>query len=188
MTLAESRGESRRICFEEFQQRAFDKHGYGRYRYDSTSYVITHSKVNIECLSCSRTFKQEAKAHMAGQGCPSCTKTGYSPERTNILYILRVLQQGTRFIGFGITGNLKNRLRTHRRNLIAEQAELLEISSFCFEQEGTAFNIERELIRESTGLSKIICPGFLRESMPFSEKTYGSLIERVLQQGGRRLN
>ena len=49
-----------------------------------------------------------------GQGCPSCARTGYDPNKKGFLYLLRHDQLG--LLQIGKTNNPKERLRRHTRN------------------------------------------------------------------------
>ena len=72
-----------------------------------------HRKVWWLCEA-GHTFEQSGKKRRAGQGCPTCSASGYSPGEPGYLYLLQKellqLQQ------FGMTNNPNRRLTTHKKN------------------------------------------------------------------------
>ena len=72
-----------------------------------------HRKVWWRCDS-GHAFLQSGKKRREGQGCPSCSASGYSPGEPGYLYLLQKellqLQQ------FGMTNNPNRRLTTHKKN------------------------------------------------------------------------
>jgi hypothetical protein len=72
-----------------------------------------HRKVWWLCEA-GHAFEQSGKKRRAGQGCPSCAPSGYSPNEPGYLYLLQKplleLQQ------FGISNKPKERLSIHKKN------------------------------------------------------------------------
>ncbi len=60
-------------------------------------------------------FRMSPNKRSGGQGCPSCTKYGFSPEEDGWLYLV-VLSEDARVKQIGITNHLDQRLDQHRRN------------------------------------------------------------------------
>ena len=60
------------IPFEEFVDRAYEIHG-PKYLYYKSTYKDCKHKVTIVCQEHGK-FKQQAQAHLLGQGCPYCAK------------------------------------------------------------------------------------------------------------------
>ena len=73
---AERRKEVGKIPFSQFLRRAVAVHG-DKYMYDSSTYSMVKSKINIVC-KLHGVFDQKAYDHIDGVGCPSCAATGPS--------------------------------------------------------------------------------------------------------------
>ena len=58
---------------EIFIAEAQKVHG-NRYDYSEVEYVNTHVPVKIRCQQCGAFFLQEPSSHLAGRGCPKCSK------------------------------------------------------------------------------------------------------------------
>ena len=58
---------------QEFIKEAQLVHG-DRYEYSEVEYVNTHVPVKIRCQQCGAFFFQEPSSHLAGRGCPKCSK------------------------------------------------------------------------------------------------------------------
>lgn len=67
----------------------FKKVHENKYDCSKVLYVDMRTKVKIICPE-HNEFEQTPVAHLAGQGCPSCAKTGFDKSRSGILYYLRV--------------------------------------------------------------------------------------------------
>ena len=59
-------------------------------------------------------YEQSGKKRRAGQGCPTCATTGFSPGKPGYLYLLAKQEFGLQ--QFGITNTAKNRTDKHKRN------------------------------------------------------------------------
>lgn len=57
----------------EFIEQAQQVHG-DRFDYSEVEYVNTHTPVKIKCGQCGLVFLQEPSSHLAGHGCPKCSK------------------------------------------------------------------------------------------------------------------
>lgn len=68
------------LCYQESLPKGTDKfiedakrtHG-NKFDYSKVEYINTHSKVELTCNTCGYSFKQNAKSHILGSGCPSCS-------------------------------------------------------------------------------------------------------------------
>jgi len=58
---------------QEFIEEAQQVHG-DRFDYSEVEYVNTHTPVKIMCGQCGLVFFQEPSSHLAGHGCPKCSK------------------------------------------------------------------------------------------------------------------
>lgn len=59
------------------------------YGYNETQYTTANAYVVITCPT-HGNFTQRASAHLQGQGCPSCKKSGFNPNKPAILYYLSI--------------------------------------------------------------------------------------------------
>lgn len=64
---------NQRKTTEQFVTEAKKVHG-DRYDYSEVEYVSTHVSVKIRCQQCGAFFLQEPSSHLAGHGCPKCSK------------------------------------------------------------------------------------------------------------------
>ena len=62
-----------RKTIQEFIEEAQQVHG-DRFDYSEVEYVNTHTPVKIRCNQCGLVFLQEPSSHLAGSGCPKCSK------------------------------------------------------------------------------------------------------------------
>jgi hypothetical protein len=62
---------AKKLTQEEFLAKAVATHGAGRYDYSQVAYLGTKDKIKIVCPEHGE-FKQEAKSHVMGHGCPAC--------------------------------------------------------------------------------------------------------------------
>jgi len=62
-----------RKTITQFVEEAQKVHG-NKYDYSEVEYVNTHTPVKIKCGQCGLVFLQEPSSHLAGHGCPKCSK------------------------------------------------------------------------------------------------------------------
>lgn len=65
------RAEKTRVSEDEFRKRAAEAHG-GNYCYDGIEGLSATTKIEIRCKECNKKFRQQARLHMDGYGCPHC--------------------------------------------------------------------------------------------------------------------
>ena len=58
---------------QEFIEQAQQVHG-DKFDYSEVEYINTHTPVMIRCNQCGLVFQQEPSSHLAGRGCPKCSK------------------------------------------------------------------------------------------------------------------
>ena len=58
---------------QEFITQAQQVHG-DQFDYSKVEYINTHTPVQIMCRQCGISFFQEPSSHLAGRGCPKCSK------------------------------------------------------------------------------------------------------------------
>jgi predicted GIY-YIG superfamily endonuclease len=72
----------------------------------------TSKKLTWRCRDCGTTWTTTGSARVGGSGCPSCSASGYDVSKPAHLYLMsRPGEQQ-----FGITGDMKTRIATHRRS------------------------------------------------------------------------
>ena len=73
---------------QEFIEQAQRGHG-DQFDYSEVEYVNTHTPVKIRCKQCGLVFLQEPSSHLAGRGCPKCSKRQTHKRVNQELYIAR---------------------------------------------------------------------------------------------------
>lgn len=58
---------------EQFIADAKKMHG-NKFDYSEINYKTTHNKIKLTCNTCGYSFNQNAKSHITGIGCPSCSQ------------------------------------------------------------------------------------------------------------------
>jgi Zn finger protein HypA/HybF involved in hydrogenase expression len=142
---------------EEFIKQAILKHGY-TYDYSTVNYRSALEKVIIVCKK-HGDFEQIGNAHLKGAGCPSCAKTGFDVCKPANLYILIT---DSSFIGFGITGSLRERLTTHSRNLRKQNIEIVD--THIFSGSGEDILEAEQYIKRNFANHRTIIEGFKTEA------------------------
>ena len=111
-----------------------------KYTYEKVEYTTSKDKVTITC-SIHGYFEQEAKGHLQGHGCPSCSKRGFKVTKPGILYYLSVLG-GTAY-KIGITNySVEKRFNKDDMNII----KIIKVWKFANGQE--CYDKEQEIIKE----------------------------------------
>lgn len=90
---------------EIFIKRATSIHGE-RYIYDNVEYELSREKVEIICKE-HGSFMMKPNNHLSGQGCPSCSKSGFDKNKDGYVYFLH----GNGFVKVGITNKITQRLK-----------------------------------------------------------------------------
>ena len=129
-----------------------------KYDYSAAEYINSNIKVKIYCKD-HGAFWQAPYNHLSGKGCPSCSNGGFKPNEPAFLYVL-ITDGG--FIGFGISGKLKKRLQTHKRNLSANNIEIL--STFIFSGQGEHVLEAEKHIKSTFANSNVFIEGFKTEA------------------------
>lgn len=93
---------------EEFIKRSKLTHG-DTYDYSLSSYEGSTAPIDIAC-KIHGVFKQAPSAHYGGQGCPSCSVSGFKKILPGYVYFL--VSECGGMIKVGITNNIKGRMRT----------------------------------------------------------------------------
>lgn len=141
----------------QFYVRASEAHN-NKYNYSKVVYITARDLVTIIC-PIHGDFDQEAHSHLSGRGCPNCAKYGFNSDKPATLYVL-ITDGG--FIGFGITGKLKNRLAAHKRNLRDKNIEIID--AYLFSGEGFAVLDAESYIKRTFANSNVFIEGFKTEA------------------------
>lgn len=96
--------EGQKSSLDYFIEKSIEAHGD---KYDYKDVVYKHGKTKV-AIACRKhgIFYQMPHAHLSGQGCPSCAKTGFNPNANGFVYFLH----GDGFIKVGITNKISKRL------------------------------------------------------------------------------
>lgn len=120
---------------------------------------------NVYCPICKDTF--ESRMGNLGQGhlpC-NCPNSGFSKKDDSFVYVLRAVSDNSQFTGYGISGNIETRFRTHRRKLLAAGFTLTECETFSMIGED-AQKVE-QLIRKAFEVFPQKVEGFKTEATKY---------------------
>jgi len=114
----DKRSNSMRMPLDEYVSRCNGIHD-SKYNYDNIVYKNNSSIIDIIC-PIHGEFRQEAKAHIEGSGCPKCyykNKTGRVVKPTDVdandihhTYTIILFNEKEQFFKTGITKNIANRM------------------------------------------------------------------------------
>lgn len=82
-----------------------------KYKYDESSYVNITTKMRIKCHE-HGWFEKTPDKHMQGQGCPSCSTSGFDQLKPAVIYFL----YSDIGVKVGITNDLTRRMSELKRN------------------------------------------------------------------------
>jgi hypothetical protein len=106
-------------------------------------------------------------------GCPKCSRTGFNKSKPAIFYILKVEGAYSNFTGYGISGNIDFRLKTHFTNLTNRGYSIVD-KYFVRNSGDLVFELESNVKREfECNPQQVI--GFKREATYY--ENYDKLIE-----------
>lgn len=128
----------------------------------------TKEKSLFKCIPCGKEWLNSFNNVQAGQGCPSCTKYGFNPSKPAYLYVLLLdTPKGTCY-GFGVTNDIKSRMKKHRKNLGAMIDQ--EYDTIYFDRGIDAVKIENRW-KKSPHIVNINVEGFLTECVTVNLET-----------------
>lgn len=171
----EQNGINHRMSEDEFLKRSLEVHD-GRYDYSDVKYVTGRTKVEILCKCCNKVFKMQPEAHLAGQGCPSCCKTGYSPSKAGFLY---VFNDGGDLTKIGITNSTPQK----RCNDINRRADkrFAVLKAYRFDDGSTPPKIESLMLKELRATYKGCVDSFNGCKETFYDVNLATLLNRIEQ-------
>lgn len=188
-----SKGGSCKYCFNERRTKTLETLQLEASKVNLTfigPYVNTHTHAKYEC---SEHGELEIAPHNValGQGCRECSKTGFKRTKPGTLYVLKCECSDSlkNFIGFGITNNIKIRLKSHKIILKKHGFTISKVEQVCLQNGADAAWLENYL---KDSLSDIILHtgvySFKREAVSSSdsERFYESLkngVQYLLNNG-----
>lgn len=132
-------------------------------------YVNAQTRVLFRCSS-DHEWRAEPGAIMYGNGCPMCACSGFNPNKPAHAYVLNFGD----YIKYGISNNLKVRLKSHRRN----NGIFTLVLSHLFESGIDALNWENNIKNKFGGnyVTKRQCPDGYTETLSLS------LLKEIIHQ------
>jgi hypothetical protein len=145
----------------------------GLYEYNYVVYTRSSGKVKIWCKQHEGFFEITANSHLRGVGCASCARTGYSPTKAGILYILKCGD----ITKIGIT----NILSSERASKISKSfgAEFQVIKEYKFEDGSIPDKLETLLLRSLKKTHKQPSTRFEGRSECFYDVDLPTLITQI---------
>lgn len=118
---------------------------------DKNDYIKHKEKVNIIC-SLGHEYSASPSSFISGNRCPICSTTGFNPNISATLYVLRSKNLKVNLIKVGITNNFKNRIKQLR---YSTPFEFETIYQFNTPSGIDAQNLEKEIKKSASnsGLS-----------------------------------
>lgn len=136
----EQRSKQKRLTQEEFITKAYSIHGT-KYNYILVNYINSKTPVQIICYK-HGIFKQIANHHLSGSGCPQCSKNGFKPFQSAVLYVLTDNEKYPTLLKIGVTNNFKQRLMQLRRHT---PYKIFDLITYHFLNGADAYKIEQEI-------------------------------------------
>ena len=125
---------------EEFIAAAREIHG-DDWDYSETVYKDSKTQLKISCPE-HGVFKKLPANHLKGQGCQGCAKYGFQPNKSGILYYLKIESLVAVAYKVGIT-NLSVEERFHKRDL----DKITVLRTTIFENGADAYAKEQSILR-----------------------------------------
>lgn len=122
----------------EFRDKAHEVHNF-KYDYSQCEYKSTREKVFIICPEHGE-FEQRPNGHLGGQGCPSCSESGFDPKKPGLLYYLKIC--GGLAYKIGITNY------TVEKRFGSDMAKIDILKTWYFEDGIEAPQKETQVLRE----------------------------------------
>jgi hypothetical protein len=97
-----------------------------------------------------------------GQGCASCSKTGFDRNKPAHLYVLKIEGHSRAFTGFGVSNQIAQRMKHHAMKLAREGLTITDTWTTALDGD-TAHDVELRLMREFPIVNQNIS-GFIKEA------------------------
>jgi len=132
-------------------------------------YLRTNKKTKLKCKN-NHEWESTVTNIFNGNGCPSCMKCGFDPNKSAHGYILKFES----FIKYGITNDLNRRLREHSRN----NGNFLLHKTILFENGFDAVKWENIIKNKFGGkyVDKALCPDGWTETLAIN---YLNILEQI---------
>lgn len=170
------------IPFDTFLARAQETHAE-KYEYDRLTYSGASGKVVARC-PLHGPFVIRCFEHVNGQGCPGCKDVRFNPNKRAFLYVYRLISGNDRFVGYGITANLRRRHEEHIRRCAKRGVTAELLHSFRFRKGFWCRHAEAEIARSFPSVD-VGVRGFRREASDWNNySAIYSLAEELHQDFG----
>lgn len=98
--------------------------------YERFTYVNNQTPLTLKCSNPThREWKSNFKNIMFGTSCPTCNTGGYNPSLPGYFYINEIECNGEIYYKFGISNNIKNRMRDYNSNTLSSTMKHLFYSN-----------------------------------------------------------
>lgn len=169
----EAIGGSKRLGLEEFLSRAYDKHS-DKYDYSLVEYKSGIARVKIIC-PIHGLFEQKPVDHMLGKGCRACIQTGYKPQRSGIIYVLKC----GNITKVGITNSeVKRRCREVNNS---SGLGFQPVTFMRFEDGSVPDDVETEVLKYLRGKYQPVDSKFDGSTECFIDVDYAGLLLQIAQ-------
>lgn len=130
---------------------------------------------HVQAGSCSGVFESSCSNLRSGRLSCRCSAAGYRKVSGGYVYVLKVCGEASNFTGYGISSNIADRLRVHRRNLSKSGFSIAELEVFKTSGQ-IALDIENQ-IKYSFPCNPQEIEGFKREAT--YSHLYGNVVDFV---------
>ncbi len=110
-----------------------------KYNYSKVDYINYNTKVKIRCNNCLTYFIQTPGSHLTGNGCKSCCKIGFNPNKKAILYYICIDEL---YYKIGITN------RTIEARFGKDYSRIRIVKEWNYEIGQDAYDKEQLIIKE----------------------------------------
>lgn len=146
--------------------------GYEFLKWVNSEHRKTNSKALLLCPKHGEWQTNVGDVLYGSHGCPSCSKTGFDPSKTGVVYILKIEGASADFTGYGISNVIKQRLARHKQKLSEYGFQIVE--STIFEMAGSDAVLVEKMLKEN------LAP-FPQEPRGFrTEATYAKLYSHAI--------
>lgn len=131
-----------KVDTQDFIKKAELVHKY-RYDYSKVDYKRHNRKTIITCPT-HGDFEQTPSSHLSGSNCPNCVKNGFSPNKSAILYYLKITTDSNQILyKIGITNRtIETRFNVDELNKI----EIIKRTNYAIGQD--AYNEEQRILKK----------------------------------------
>lgn len=154
--------------------------------YDLSRVVYKGNKAAVElvCLKTGLSFFATPNNLLRGSRCPCCASLGFNPLNKAGFYLLTCESLSESFTGYGISGDICERMVTHERNLSKSAFVITRQHVWNFQTGASALALENAVKKQFSQASTLGCSiaGFKRESTDAPFDQVKEFIENILQE------